>query len=308
MSDKKVVLVKGGMSVERDISLRTGDAFEDALKSLPYEYSVIDAKEDLPQKLIDANADVALLALHGKFAEDGVVQGLCEYMRLPYSGSGVLSSALCMDKIYSKKIYIQNDIPTAEFEYYELKDDTLASIERILELPVVVKPSREGSSVGVSIVSKEEDFVPALQEAAKHDNFILVEKFIDGHELTVPVLNGKALAPIEIVPKQDFYDYTNKYTSGQTDYYLPARVSDEVVHKLKKIAEDVYRACRVETYCRVDFRMDEENRVYVIETNTLPGFTATSLFPMSAKYEGIEFKELIQALIEGASLDYEGVR
>jgi D-alanine-D-alanine ligase len=307
---KRVVLLKGGMGAERDVSLATAQGFEAALKELGYPYEVIDCKENFLEEISKAKnifkAEVALLALHGKFAEDGVVQGICEYIKLPYSGAGVMSSALCMDKIYTKEILVNHDIPTPEYQVVEKKDLTSFKLE--IEIPLVVKPSREGSSVGVTIVKDAANLQAALQLAAKYDNYILLEKYIAGMELTVPILDGKVLTPIEIVPKVDFYDYKNKYTAGCTDYILPPRLDEKSLNKAKDYAMKAFVACRIRTYGRIDFRVDTNGNPYIMEINTLPGCTPTSLLPKSAKASGISFNQLIEILVERATLDYAGVK
>lgn len=309
MADKKkIVLIQGGLGAERDVSLATGGAFEAALKELGHDYSVIDAREDLPVRLANSKADVALIALHGKYAEDGTVQGICEYLKIPYSGSGVLASALCIDKIMSKQTFVQHGIPTARFETVDLNETKIADVKCRLNFPVVVKPSREGSSVGISIVPTPGDLKKALEEAAKYGYYILIEEFIDGHEVSVPILKGKALSPIEIVPKHGFYDYKNKYTKGNTDYYLPPRFPEDKVALLKSITEKVFTACRLRAYARIDYRVDRNFNPYVMEVNTLPGCTQTSLLPKAAAHEGMSFAQVIQSLIDCASLDYNGLR
>jgi len=305
---KKVVLIKGGLSAEREVSLSTGAGFEQALVELGYPFEVIDAKEDFLNQIVKVKADVALLALHGKFAEDGVVQGICEYLKLPYTGTGVLGSALCMDKVMSKQILRQAGVPTATGYFVDSHQVNIEKIEPQIGFPLVVKPSREGSSVGVTIVKEASHWRAALREAAHHDHMILVEDFIAGLELTVPVLKGRALTPIEIQPKSDFYNYANKYTKGQTEYFLPPRTPGAVTKVVQEIAVKAADALRTKTYCRVDFRVDKSGAPFVIEVNTLPGFTPTSLFPKSAKHEGLGFNQLIEILIENASLDYAGVR
>jgi D-alanine-D-alanine ligase len=310
MSKKKVVLLQGGLSAEREVSLSTGKGFEQALKELGYPCQVIDCGDDLLEKLVAAKnifkADVALLALHGKYAEDGIVQSLCEYIKLPYTGSGVMASAVGMDKIFTKQILINHDIPTPQ--YQALESHEIANFRLEIPYPVVVKPSREGSSVGVSIVKSENDLRPALDLAAKSDKYILVDKFIAGMELTIPVLDGKVLTPIEIVPKVDFYDYKNKYTAGRTDYYLPARLATKDLQRAKDYALKAFQILRMRCYGRIDFRVDSRGQSYIMEVNTLPGCTPTSLLPKSAKDCGISFNQLVEILVERAGLDYAGVK
>lgn len=294
------------MGAERDVSLVTGQGFKKALIELGYPFEIIDAQADLPERLYRAQGDVALLALHGKYAEDGIVQSLCEYIKLPYTGSGVLSSALCMDKILTKQLVSQQNILTADFEVLDVKSHAKA-VPVKLKPPFVVKPSREGSSVGISIVKNESEVTEAIKLAAKYDQYVLVEDYIDGVELTVPILGEKALTPIEIEPKVDFYSYENKYTSGKTEYFLPARVSEQKLRALKDLALEIFRICRMRSYGRVDFRMNKKGEVFLLEVNTLPGCTPTSLLPKSAQHEGISFPELVNTLVESARLDYDGV-
>jgi D-alanine-D-alanine ligase len=307
---KKVVLLKGGMGAERDVSLMTGQGFENALKELGHPYQVIDCREDFLEKISDAKnkfkAEVALLALHGKYAEDGIVQSICEYIKLPYSGSGVMASALCMDKIYTKQILLNHDVPTPD--YQETTKDSIKDFQLKLKLPVVVKPSREGSSVGVTVVHEMNQLMSAFKEAARFDHYILIEQFIAGMELTIPILNNHVLTPIEIVPKVDFYDYKNKYTAGRTDYYLPARLSNSALEKAKVYAQKAFQICHLRGYGRIDFRVDASGNAYVLELNTLPGCTPTSLLPKSAKDCGISFNRIVEILIETAALDYQGVQ
>jgi D-alanine-D-alanine ligase len=305
----KVALVQGGMGGEREVSLSTGRAFETALRELEIDYVVVDAQEDFPERMAHLRPDVALLALHGKYAEDGVVQGVLEYLKIPYTGSGLLTSAICMNKITTKQILRQNQIPTPDFEVIDThRLPVRADAVRVLRPPCVVKPSREGSSLGVSIVKNAVELEPALRLAAQYDHLLLVESFVDGMEVTVPMLQNRALTPIEIVPRSGFYDYHSKYTAGQTDYYLPARLEPVAIDHLKDIAGRVTTALDIRTYCRVDFRLSSAGDPFVIEVNTLPGCTPTSLLPKSAAKDGIEFKNLVKILLEEATLDYADLK
>lgn len=306
---KSVALIQGGLSSERDVSLTTGAAFESALKELGYTYQVIDAQEDLPKILFDKKneIDVALLALHGKLAEDGVVQGICEYLKIPYTGSGVLGSALGFDKYYSKKVLKFHGLPTADFELVSLEKVALENFKSHVGFPCAVKPSRDGSSMGVTICETAENWKEALNIAAQFDSEILVEEYLEGAELTVPILIDRALTPIEIRPKSEFYNYKNKYTAGQTEYILPPPfLSGKDIDNLKCLALEAHKALRARVYSRVDFKMKGDQPV-ILEINTLPGCTPTSLVPKSAAYEGIRFPEFIQTLVENAGLDYHGV-
>ncbi|MCB0419770.1 MAG: D-alanine--D-alanine ligase [Bdellovibrionales bacterium] len=302
---RKVALIQGGLGAEREVSKVTGHAFGEALVALGYTFEVVEAGDDLPQKLATMKPDVALLALHGKYAEDGTVQGVCEYLKIPYSGSGVYSSALCFNKVATYQMLKSAQVPHPRHQV--VRSHEIASVKVTLPYPVVVKPAREGSSVGISIVKNEEDLLPALKLAAKSDSLILVDEYIAGMELTVAVVGGKAHTPVEIVPKQGYYDYNNKYTAGNTEYFLPPRLPDAVIEKCQRYAQMSIEACQVRHFARVDFRIDENQNPYVIEVNTLPGCTPTSLFPKSMKYDGITFEQVIAMFVETAGLDYEGV-
>ncbi|MGE0762710.1 MAG: D-alanine--D-alanine ligase [Bdellovibrionales bacterium] len=315
---KKIALIMGGMGAERDVSLVTGKAFAKALDELKMSHEVIEAGPDLPARLLAMKPDVALLALHGKYGEDGTVQGLCEYLKIPYSGSGVMASALCMNKYYSKQILRFHDLPTPRFEMFfadsaaDSRDGkSSVAVEKFspnLGWPIVVKPSREGSTVGISIVKTSAELPAALKLALQYDQEVLIEEFIPGAEMTVAVFDGRALTPIEISPKQGFYDYKNKYTAGNTDYILPPRVDAAIIKKCQDLALRAHQALQCRVYSRVDFRLAKDGSPYILELNTLPGCTPTSLLPKAAAYDGISFTQLIRTLVEKASLDYEGVR
>ena len=300
----KVALVQGGLGAEREISHITGGAFAKALTELGYFFEVIEADEKLPVSLVESKAEVALLALHGKYAEDGTVQSICEYLKIPYTGSGVLSSALCMDKIMNKELLKAVGIPTPNFLPLGLEPDSLQSPSPTFPLPWILKPSREGSSFGIHIIKEKESFQGCLSEALQYDRQLVLEEFVEGVEVTVPVWLGRPMTVIEIEPKVGFFDYKNKYTKGHTEYYLPARLPSPLLSLCQELALRVYKACRVRTYGRVDFIISKNHKPYVLEVNTLPGFTPTSLLPMSAAYEGISFIELVQTLVERAGLDY----
>ena len=296
------------MGAEAEVSRVTGHSFATALENLSFDYQKISADKNLSTNLMEYDPDVALLAVHGKLAEDGTVQSICEYLKIPYSGSGILSSAVGMDKIFSKDLFVSNKIPTPKYQWFDLRNNSIDTLKIQVPLPFVVKPSRDGSSMGITLVRKKEEIEPALVKAAEFDHFILVEELVEGAEVTVPVLRGRALASIEIKPKQGFYDYENKYTEGRTEYILPAPLAENLQERINKLALAACRCLRVNCYARVDIMLDQQQQPTVIEVNTLPGFTPTSLFPKSAAYDGINFDELVQILIEDATLDYVGLR
>jgi D-alanine-D-alanine ligase len=250
--------------------------------------------------------ECAFLALHGRFGEDGTVQGMLELMRIPYTGSGVLASALALHKIMAKKVFLCENIPTPPFEVLGRKGiEKNSRRTSSLSLPVVVKPAREGSTIGISIVKKEEDLLPALKEAGKYDDEILLEKFMEGKEITVGVLEDLPLPVIEIVPKSGFYDYHSKYTKGETQYLIPAPMSREKYLYAQEISFKAFKALGCSGCARIDLMTDAEENPFVIDVNTMPGMTETSLLPKAASYAGIPFEDLVERILLKASLKIE---
>jgi len=295
LSQKRIGVIMGGTSRERDVSLKTGNAILSALERQNANVVGIDSADALVNKLRDENIEVAFIALHGKHGEDGTIQGLLEFMGIPYTGSGVLASALAMDKVLSKKIFQVEKIPTPAFEVMSEPKTYTGCIP----FPLVVKPSREGSTLGISIVRYIEDFDNAVQDAFRYDPQVLVEEFIDGMELTVGVLCEEALPVIEIVPANGFYDFKSKYTAGMTEYIVPARIDDDVALNLQKIALQTHRALGCRGVSRVDYRMDKKTgKAYVLEVNTIPGMTETSLLPKAAAQAGYTFDDLVVKILE----------
>jgi D-alanine-D-alanine ligase len=307
LKKKKTGVMMGGFSREREISLKTGKAILKALTEKGYTATPIDVGDDIAEKLVKEKIECAFLALHGRFGEDGTIQGMLELMRIPYTGSGVLASALAMHKIMSKKFFRCEKIPTPRFEVFqreEIKKDLLKKIS--LPLPVVVKPAREGSTIGVSIVQKDEELGPALKRAGEYDEEILVEEFMKGKEITVGILENIPLPVIEIAPKSGFYDYHSKYTKGETQYILPARIPREKYLYAQEISRRAFQELDCSGVARVDLMTDENENPFVIDINTMPGMTETSLLPMAANYAGIPFEDLVERILLGASLKMEG--
>ena len=306
IKEMKVGVLMGGLSREREISLKTGAAILKALSEKGYRVKAIDVGNDIAEVLIRERIECAFIALHGRFGEDGSIQGLLELMRIPYTGSGVLASALAMDKIVSKRVFVAEKIPTPPSEAF-----TREAIEResgvniSLPLPVVVKPAREGSTIGVSIVREKEELVPALKKAAECDEDLLVEAFIQGKEITVGILEEVVLPIIEIVPRSGFYDYRSKYTRGETQYIIPARLPREKYLLAQEISLKAFKALGCSGCVRVDLMADEEGDSYVIDVNTMPGMTETSLVPQAAQHAGIPFGDLAERILLGASLRIE---
>ncbi|HEY8965609.1 MAG TPA: D-alanine--D-alanine ligase [Candidatus Methylacidiphilales bacterium] len=291
-SIRRVAVLKGGPSSEREVSLRTGAAVAGALRTLGYDVVEVDiagTEFDLP-----VGIDFAFLCLHGTFGEDGTVQSLLESRGVPYTGCGIEASRLAFDKDASKQLFRAAGIPTPA-------GVTLARGQAVpagLGLPLVVKPARQGSTVGMSFVFEAKDLQPALEKAWAFDANVLVEQFVKGTELTVGILGEDALPPVEIVPKHGFYDYDNKYTAGATDYYCPARIDAATAERVKVAALQAHRILCCQVYSRVDVMLDEAGNPYVLEVNTIPGMTATSLLPKAAAAAGIDFPGLCRRILE----------
>lgn len=300
---KKIGVMMGGLSREREISLKTGKAILRALTEKGYNASSVDVGPDIAETLIKEKIEIAFIALHGRFGEDGTVQGMLELMRIPYTGSGVLASALALHKIMAKKFFLCENIPTPTYEVFlreEIEKNPPQNTS--LPLPLVVKPAREGSTIGVSIVREENELIPALKEAGKYDDEILVEEFMQGREITVGILEDIPLPIIEIVPKSGFYDYHSKYTKGETEYIIPARIPREKYLYAQDISLKAFQVLGCAGCARVDLMTDEDGNPFVIDVNTMPGMTETSLLPKAASYAGIPFEELVERILLGASL------
>ena len=301
---KKVALIQGGLGAEKEVSLLSAQVVAKAFKALNIPYTIVESDKHIVQKLSKLKPDYAFLATHGKYAEDGTLQGICEYLKIPYTGSGVLASSLCMDKCFFKNYISQHNISTPQYQNFNLENQRPQEVIVDIPYPFVVKPSREGSTIGISICNKKEELVPALKKAIQYDTKILVESYIKGMELAVSFLLGKVLTPVEIVPKNNFYDYESKYKSKETQYILPPRLEKKIIEECKSLVLQVVDISCVRAYCRVDFIIKENTTPLMIEMNTLPGLTAHSLLPKSAQYDGIDFNTLILNILKEAKLDY----
>ncbi len=292
----KICVIYGGMSAEREVSLKTGKNMADALlKNFPNTH-LVDADYTLAEKLVNLKPDICVLALHGTYGEDGCIQGMLEMMGIPYTGSGVAASAVAFDKLLAKQNFTDYGLNTPKYVIVN-KGDKKAPF-----IPCVVKAARQGSSIGVTIVHDEKDYEAAVQEAFKYDNKVICEEFVEGKELTIPVMDGTAFPPIWIRPKKGFYNYENKYTAGMTDYLLDTGLSPARIRTLKKLAVKAYNAIGCRSMARIDF-IATDKKFYVIEVNTVPGMTATSLVPKSASKLGISFEEIVKKIAESAALD-----
>jgi D-alanine-D-alanine ligase len=313
MKDLAVAVLYGGTSGERAVSLVSGTNVHQALEAEGFKAALIDTGEpDFMDTLAHSGAHVAFIALHGKGGEDGTIQGLLELLGMPYTGSGVLASALAMDKARSKVMYRATGLRTPHAVAVDRTDDESAfggaanDIETLVEkvgLPCVVKPVCDGSSLGVSIVKEAAALLPALEEGFALGDELLVEAFVEGVEVTVPVLGDQdpyALPVIEIIPKNEFYDYESKYASGGSQHIIPARLSPEVTAACEEAALRAHKALGCRGVSRTDIIIDAANVPWVIETNTIPGMTGTSLLPEAARISGIPAGELYTRLIEWA--------
>ncbi len=298
---QKVAVLIGGLGSEREVSLKSGRAVAAALSSRGHEVVEIDAGRELPGQLRDAGATVVVSLLHGTYGEDGCVQGLLEVLGIPYSGSGVLASALTMDKVLTKRLLQYEGFTVAPDVVLEPADIRAGNVQIPFELPVVVKPSAEGSSVATFVVQQPEELETALQAAAERGR-VLVEAFVPGPEVTVAILNGRAMPPVEIRPREGFYDYRNKYTRGCTSYICPAEISVEMSDSVQRLA---LRACEltgVEGVARVDFMAGGEDGPVILEINTIPGMTELSLVPMAAREAGYSFEDVAEMILSSARL------
>ena len=304
MKKLTIALLSGGISSEREVSISSGDQVYEALDHNKYDIIRYDPKTDLPQLVADASKiDAALIILHGPFGEDGTVQGLLDLLDIPYQGSGVLGSSLGMNKLASKYLYETSGLLVPSYVAIGKNDtlDTDACVQR-LGLPLVVKPVCSGSSVGISIVKSKDLLKEAVDKAFEQDSMVLIEAHIDGIELTGGVIGNdqlEALPIIEIIPSEsfDFFDYEAKYTAGATNEICPARIDEVMTKKSQEIAKTAHKALFCKGYSRTDMILNGQD-IYVLETNTIPGMTATSLLPLAAGEAGIPFGRLLDRLIE----------
>ncbi len=307
LKEKKIGVLMGGKSSERRISLRTGAAIEQALREEGFRVVGIDVDNCVVDKLKKEKIDFAFIALHGSYGEDGTIQGLLELLNISYTGSGVLASALAMDKIKAKQIFHFNKIPTPDWEVIERKQQTKSKeqIQKIIKkfgIPVVVKPSQQGSTIGVTIVDRIEDINTAINKAFKYGDKVIIEKYISGMEITVGIIGNTSLPVMEIVPKTKFYDYSAKYTRGVSEHIIPARLPYSYILRAQKLALRSHQSLECCGVTRVDLRVEKHTRnwggLYVLEVNTIPGMTKISLLPEAAQSIGIGFNQLVLEILK----------
>lgn len=301
IKSKRIAVIMGGDSAERDVSLRTGAAVLEALIQRGYNAVAIDSAARLTQQLLETKSEIAFVAVHGRHGEDGTLQGLLEMMQIPYTGSGVLASAIAIDKYVTKKM-VANQLTIADSFLVDANSDVEALCHTCCHYPQVVKPVREGSTLGITIVHNRDELRRAIDYARTFDRRVLVEQFIAGREVTVSVLLGEALPVIEVVAADGFYDYAAKYTAGTTEYLVPAQFSDEQYSELQRAAVACCDIVGCRGAARVDFIVASD-QCYFLEVNTIPGMTKTSLLPKAAACCGIDFASLVESIIKDASLD-----
>ena len=290
-----IAVLMGGQGEEREISIKSGKAIQSALETMGYNVLAITLENKLVDIISDLHSvDLVFLGLHGSIGENGTIQGFLESLGVKYTGSDPLSSAICMDKNISKIIARDSKVNTPNWEIVTRgqpfnRDNS--------EFPLVIKPNDQGSTVGLPIVHDESELGPAFNLAYNYSSSVMVEQYIEGRELTVTLIGGKALPVCEIIPSHELYDYECKYTSGMSNYICPADIDLDLTKRVQEITERLFEVLKCRHYSRADFRLDHENNLWFLEMNTLPGMTDTSLAPMAAKAAGFSFKELIDRIV-----------
>ncbi len=303
---KKIGVLMGGYSSERDISLKSGLAVYEALKDAGKEVVAIDIVEQEADKIASviekAQISVAFIALHGALGEDGQIQTILESLNIPYTGSGPKTSALALNKVTAQKLFLENKIKIPSFcpLSIEQKGQLNTVKDKIGFYPVVVKPALEGSSLGIEIIKQPDDLPAAVEKAFGFGDQVLIEQYIKGREFTVAIYDGRALPVIEIIPRNDYFDYDSKYEGGGSEYVVPAKLPMIVSSSMQSAALKAHRLLRCEDFSRVDFILDDELIYYLLEINTIPGFTATSLLPKAAAADNINFQQLCSQLVDMA--------
>ncbi len=308
----KIAVLMGGRSLEREISLQSGARVVAALEARGHHVLALDLVPKLVDTLRSERPDAVYITLHGKFGEDGMIQELLEFLKIPYTGPGVLASMLAWDKDLTKRLFLTNGIPTPPWVAFSAEAIKDMGAARTLDLvgaeiggfPVAVKPAEQGSALGLSRIEDAAGLAEAMLTALGYDTKVLVEKWIDGTEVAIPILDGPdgpvALPAVEIVPKQGLYDYESMYTQGETEYFVPARLPDEVCDRAREVATRVYTSLGCRDVSRVDMVIAEDGTPYVLECSTSPGLTETSVLAMSAESAGISFEEYVDRMISAA--------
>jgi D-alanine-D-alanine ligase len=292
----KIAVLAGGPSSEKGISIRSGQAVFNALKLEGCNLEWLEMGEgDVKEKLRGVPFDIAFIALHGRFGEDGTIQNMLERMSIPYTGSGVRASRLALDKIASRRMFQKNSIPVPEYKV--LNRHTAKPLPEF-QFPVVVKPQREGSSIGLSLAKNKREFKKARERAYKYSDNIIVERFIKGREITVGILGSKPLPVVEIIPKRPFYDFNAKYRDERTEYKVPASLPGHIYRKAQTLGLAAHEALNCSDFSRVDMLLAEDNNIYILEVNSIPGLTERSLLPKAAGAIGLDFGKLCLKLLK----------
>lgn len=318
---EKIAIIHGGKGPEKEVSYKTSFSLQNAMKNLGFSYSLLEADDNLSQNLREQKITKAVLAVHGQYGEDGTLQGLLEYLKIPYTGAGVLASSVCMDKVVCKKIIQSLNILTPN--YCSVTKNSLKPAQTFLKqfgLPLVVKPSRGGSSLATFIIRKKEEYEQAINEALQVDSEVLIEQYIKGVDIAIPFFANNFLCPIKIRAKEGFYDYKNKYTAGCTDYEILNKPNEEKVNtalsedwknqnlsslaKGQQSLKQIIQFLNIRHYGRADFILTEDDQMYMLEMNTLPGFTDSSLITKAGQKENLSIENMLSFLIDNASLDY----
>jgi D-alanine-D-alanine ligase len=303
MQNRRIGVLMGGLSSERDVSIQTGQAVLAALQDRGYDAQALFVDRDIDLALRQRRIDTAFIALHGRYGEDGCIQGLLETLGIPYTGSDVLASALAMNKAKAKQMFRICNLPTPPYYLLERERDLdPVRAHGDFGFPAVVKPVSEGSSVGVEIVNDQEELVAACERAFCFDSELLVERFVDGREISVAILGERAIGAVEIVPRHGFYDYASKYTRGESDYFIPPRISPERYRGVLTQALAAHQTLGCSGVSRVDMIVNERGNEFILEVNTLPGLTRQSLLPKIADAAGLGFEDLVEAILQGARL------
>jgi len=305
-----IPVLMGGMSNEREVSLKSGKAVAQALRQSGHNVTPVDIQSRRVPDMSDLNPDVAFVALHGEFGEDGQIQRMLDAKGIPYTGSGPDASRRAMDKIASKRTFVLNSIPTADYFTVERDEGILEARKRARQMgfPLVCKPAHGGSSLGVNVVKSETELDGAVENAFESGDRILMEQYVRGREFTVGVLDGEPLPMVEVVPRQEFFDYYAKYEDDETAYITPVSLIESVYRKSLALGKRVYEALGCRHFARVDLLYGYDGRLYVLEVNTIPGFTPRSLLPMAAAEAGIRFAELCEIIVRLAAREQAGWR
>jgi D-alanine-D-alanine ligase len=293
----KVAVLMGGRSAERDISLTSGQAVLNALVSQNIDAHTVDVGLDISEQLVSGKFDRAFIILHGRGGEDGEIQGVLESLFMPYTGSDITGAVLSMNKILSKDLWLQQGLPTADFEQVTADSDADSLVER-LGLPLIIKPVNEGSSIGMTKVNSASELTKAIEIATQFDAEVIAECWIEGEEYTVGVLEQKVLPVIQLKTPREFYDFEAKYQSNTTEYLCPCGLSEQDELLCQQIALDAFKGLRMTGWGRVDFMRDQSGQFYLLEANCIPGMTDHSLVPMAAKHAGLNFEDLVWQILE----------